>query len=186
LLVPGLLQTEDYARAVISVLEAHNPSRIDPLVDLRVERQELLSREPAVRLHFIIDEAVIRRVTGGRDIMLRQLRHLQRLDEYPKITIQIVPFEVGMYPYQRVPYILLEFPDLEDGIVLYVENPYGEYIIRESSPEEEERYSPISYMEVFYSVEEIANREDTPRLLQDAIDRLTESVSAEEATTADI
>lgn len=169
LLVPGLLQTEEYARTVINVLEAHNPLKIDPLVDLRIERQELLAREPVTNLYFIMDEAVIRRVIGGRDVMRRQLRHLQKLTEYPNLAIRVVPFEAGMYPYQRVPYIVLEFPDPEDGIVLYVENPYGEYIIRESSPEVEERDYPIRYMEVFFELEQIASREDTLQLLQDAI-----------------
>lgn len=169
LLVPGLLQTEEYARTVINVLEAHNPLKIDPLVDLRIERQELLVREPVASLYFIMDEAVIRRVIGGHDVMRRQLRHLQKLAEYPNLTIRVVPFSAGIYPYQRVPYIVLEFPDPEDGIVLYVENPYGEYIIRESSPEEEERNYPIRYMEVFFELEQIASREDTLHLLQDAI-----------------
>ncbi|MGH3921229.1 MAG: helix-turn-helix domain-containing protein [Pseudonocardiaceae bacterium] len=169
LLVPGLLQTEEYARTVINVLEAHNPLKIDPLVDLRIERQELLVHEPVTNLYFIMDEAVIRRVIGGRDVMRRQLRHLQKLTEYPNLTIRVVPFEAGMYPYQRVPYIVLEFPDPEDGIVLYVENPYGEYIIRESSPEVEERDYPIRYMEVFFELEQIASREDTLQLLQVAI-----------------
>jgi transcriptional regulator with XRE-family HTH domain len=186
LLVPGLLQTEEYARTVISVLEAHNPSKIDPLVDLRVERQELLLREPVASLYFIMDEAVIRRVIGGHDVMRRQLRHLQRLAEYPNLTIRIVPFGVGIYPYQRVPYILLEFPDPEDGIVLYVENPYGEYIIRESSPEEDERHSPVGYVEVFYGIDQITNSEDTLHLLRDAINRLTPPASAGRAADTGI
>lgn len=171
--VPGLLQTEEYARTVISVLEAHNPQKIDPLVDLRVQRQELLVREPAPSLHFIMDEAVIRRVAGGRDVMRRQLLHLQRLAEYANITIRIVPFTAGLYPRQWVPYIILEFPGPEDGDVLYVENPQGEYFIRESSPEEENRDSPIHYLGVFWELEQIARREDTLDLLQDAIAGLT-------------
>lgn len=169
LLVPGLLQTEEYARTVISMLEGHNPQKIDPLVDLRVQRQELIVREPAPSLHFIMDEAVIRRVAGGRDVMRRQLRQLQTLAEDPNVTIRIVPFEEGLYSRQRVPYILLEFPDPEDGDVLYVENPQGEYIIRESSLEDEDRESPVYYLEVFWELEHIASREDTLNLLEGAI-----------------
>lgn len=175
LIVPGLLQTEEYARTVISVLVDHDPTRIDPLVDLRMERQELLVREPAQGLHFIMDEAVIRRVTGGRDIMRRQLRHLQKLIEYPNITIRIVPFERGMYPRQQVAYSLFEFPDPEDEYVLYVENPQqGEYIVRENSPEErDKKISPVHYLEVFYELEQTVSPEYTLDLLQDAINRLT-------------
>lgn len=174
LLMPGLLQTEEYARTVISLLEDHNPQRIDPLVDLRVQRQELIVRDSAPELHLIMDEAVIRRVVGGRDVMRRQLRKVQALAEYPNVTIRIVPFDEGMYPRQRVPYILLEFPDPEDGDVLYVENPQGEYIIRESSQEEDNRESPLRYLGIFWELEQIARREDTHNLLDDAVRRLTD------------
>lgn len=173
-LVPGLLQTEEYARTVLKLFRSENPQQVDPLVDLRVQRQELLVREPAPRLHFIIDEAVIRRVIGGRDIMRRQLRHLQEVTEYPNVTIRVVPFEHGLYPNQWVPYVLFEFPGTEDGDVLYVENPQGEYIIRENSAEEKDKgSSPAYYLETFWELEQVARREDTQNFLQDAIARLT-------------
>jgi hypothetical protein len=174
LLMPGLLQTEEYARTVISVIVADDPRRIDPLVDLRVQRQELLVREPPPDLHFILDEAVIRRVVGGRDIMRRQLSHLQTLAESPNMVIRIVPFVQGMYPRLRVPYVLFEFSEPEDGDVLYIENPQGEYIIREDSPEEEVRDSTANYLAAFWKLEQIARREDTSSLLQHAITELTE------------
>jgi len=173
-LVPGLLQTEEYARTVLKLFNSENPQRVDPLVDLRVERQELLVREPAPKLHFIMDEAVIRRAVGGRDIMRRQLRHLQEVAEYPNVTIRVVPFEHGLYSNQWVPYILFEFPNSEDGDVLYVENPQGEYIIRENSAEEKDKgSSPAYYLETFWELEQVARREDTQNFLEDALDRLT-------------
>jgi transcriptional regulator with XRE-family HTH domain len=173
-LVPGLLQTEEYARTVISITEADNPQRIEPLVDLRTERQELLDRRPAVDLHFIMDEAVIRRMTGGRDVMLRQLHHLRRIvEDNPNVTARIMPFRRGMYSRQQVAYWLFEFPNPEDEYVLYVENPQqGEYIVRESSPEEPDRNSPVRYLEVFYGLEQIVSRKDTQDLLLDAINRI--------------
>lgn len=173
-LVPGLLQTEEYARTVLKITEADNPQKVEPLVDLRMERQELLAHEPATDLHFIIDEAVIRRLTGGRDVMLRQLRHLRKIiEEHPNVTIRIVPFGRGLYPRQQVAYWLFEFSNPGDEYVLYVENPeQGEYIIRESSPEAG-RNSPVRYLEVFYGLEQIVSREDTLDLLLDAINRLT-------------
>jgi hypothetical protein len=170
------LQTEEYARTVISILAADNPQKIDPLVDLRIERQELLVRQPAVDLHFIMDEAAIRRVTGGRDVMRRQLRHLRTvIEDNPNVTVRIVPFEQGMYPRQQVAYWLFEFPNPEDEYVLYVENPQqGEYIIRENASEEiDTRSSPARYLEVFYGLEQIVSREDTLDLLLDAINQLT-------------
>jgi transcriptional regulator with XRE-family HTH domain len=169
LLVPGLLQTEEYARTIISLIFSHDPQKVDPLVDLRIQRQELLVREPTPSLHFIVDEAVIRRVAGGRDIMRRQLRQLQNLAEYPNITIRIMPFERGLYRRLRLPYWLFEFPDPEDGDIVYVENPQGEYFFGE---EEEDRDSPVHYLEVFRKLEKIARCEDTMDLLQDAINRL--------------
>lgn len=173
-LVPGLLQTEEYARTVISTTESHNPHKIDPLVDLRMERQELLVGQPNGDLHFIMDESVIRRVIGGSDVMRRQLRHLRKLiEEDPNMTIRIVPFGHGMYSRQQVAYWLFEFPNPEDEYVLYVENAeQGEYIIRENSLEEEDRSSPVRYLEAFYALEQIVSREDTLNLLQDAINRL--------------
>jgi transcriptional regulator with XRE-family HTH domain len=172
LFVPGLLQTEEYARTVISLDFSHDPQKVDPLVDLRVQRQELLVREPAPSLHFIVDEAVICRVAGGRDVMRRQLRHLQNLTDYPNITIRIVPFEKGLYRRQRLPYWLFEFSDPEDGDILYVETPRGELFVRETSPEEEDVNSPVRYLEVFWELEQIARHEDTSGLLQDAVTRL--------------
>jgi transcriptional regulator with XRE-family HTH domain len=171
--VPGLLQTEEYARTILSSFYAHSPYKIDHLVNLRMERQELLVRKPAARLHFIMDEAVIRRMAGGHDVMRRQLRHVQQLTEYPNITIRIVPFEQGIYPRLQVGYQLFQFPDPEDEYVLYIENPHGEYIVRESFPQAEDRESPVDYLETFYSLEQIASLEDTENLLRDATTRLT-------------
>lgn len=169
--VPGLLQTEEYARTVLSVIHANNPQRVDPLVDLRMERQELLVRQPPVDLHFIMDEAVIRRMTGGRDVMRRQLRHLQNLvEDDPNVTVRIMPFERGMYPLQRVSYWLFEFANPEDEYVLFIE---GSDIVRESTADEANRDSPVYYLEVFYGLEQVVSREYTLELLLDAIERLT-------------
>jgi transcriptional regulator with XRE-family HTH domain len=168
-LVPSLLQTEEYARTTISMTEADNPTKIDPLVDLRMERQELLVRQPAADLHFIMDESVIRRTTGGRDVLRRQLRHLSKLvEDHPNVTIRIVPFRKGMYTRQQIAYTLFEFSNPEDEYVLYVEDPQqGEYILRESSPEAGTN-SPARYLEVFYELEQIVSRQDTLDLLRDA------------------
>ncbi|MDQ4104560.1 MAG: helix-turn-helix transcriptional regulator [Actinomycetota bacterium] len=175
-LIPGLLQTEEYARTVLSSLVgAENRHKVDSLVDLRVERQELLVRQPEPSLHFIMDEAVIRRVIGGRDVMRRQLRHLQELAEHPEMTVRVIPFEYGIYPNQRVAYHVFEFSDPEDEYVLYIENPEltQEAIIRESSPEQQDKYSPANYLAAFWELEHIASREDAVRIIHDAVSRLT-------------
>jgi hypothetical protein len=121
-----------------------------------------------------MDEAVIRRMTGGRDVMRRQLSRLQQIiEEDPKIFIRIVPFERGMYPLQQLSYWLFEFADPKDEYVLYIENPQGSDIIREGSPEEETRDSPVQYLGVFWELEQIVSRDGTLRILQGAIKTLT-------------
>lgn len=166
ILVPGLLQTEDYARSVIEMLEGENRHRVDSLVNLRMRRQEILERENAPSMHFIMDEAVVRRVVGSPEIMRRQLQEIHRLAEEDRVTVRIVSFERGLYSHQRAPYILLEFPDSEDVDILYVENPQGEYFIREGSSEEEDAESPVAYLGSFWELEQIASRDDAFGILR--------------------
>ncbi|MGH3912947.1 MAG: helix-turn-helix domain-containing protein [Pseudonocardiaceae bacterium] len=175
LVVPGLLQTEEYAKEVLNAVQDHDPQRVDPLVDLRIQRQELLVREPSPpSLHFIMDEAVIRRRVGGKDVMRRQLRRLRELADEPNISIRIVPFEKGIYPRFRVPYVLFEFPDPQDEDVLYVEGPMGDLVIRENAPEEKGKITPVDYLGFFWAIEQIARREDAPAIIESAIAELTD------------
>lgn len=176
--VPGVLQTEEYARAVISSDWAHDPTKVDSLVDLRIERQELLVRQPAPNLHFIMDEAVIRRVTGGRDVMRGQLRQLLQLAEHEHVTIRVVPFEHGMYSRQGLAYQVFEFSDPQDEYVVYTETPQEFEIVRESSPEQPSKGSPVQYLQAFYELEQIATEDDSLNLLRDAVVTLTREKSA--------
>jgi transcriptional regulator with XRE-family HTH domain len=173
LLVPGLLQTEEYAHEALSSIFPGDAKGVARRLALRMERQELLARAEPPSMHFIMDEAAIRRVVGGRDAMRRQLRHLTEIAERPNITIRIVPFEHGMYPRIRLSYVLFEFPDTNDPDILYIEQPLGELVIREDSPEEEKQERPIAHLEYFWDIEQIAHSENTPGLLQDAISRLS-------------
>ena len=169
LLIPGLLQTEEYAREVISTFGGQDTRSVDALVDLRMERQELLSREAPPTLHFILDEAVVRRVVGGPAVMRRQLLKLLETGQHDNIIIRIIPFTVGMYPRLRVPYVLFEFPEANDEDVLYIENPQGEMLIRENSPEEEEAMTPIVYLGVFWQLEQIGRRGQATGIIEDAL-----------------
>jgi transcriptional regulator with XRE-family HTH domain len=170
LLIPGLLQTEEYAREVIGEFEGPDKRTVDELVDLRMERQELLNRPDPPGLHFILDQAVITRLVGGPEVMRRQLRHLKEMAHRDRVTIRIVPFSYGMYPRLRVPYVLFEFPDPQDEDVLYIENPQGEMIVREaSSLDDESGVTPVIYLEVFFQLEQIARREEAPRLIDAAL-----------------
>lgn len=116
LLVPGLLQTEDYARLVSATYAA--PEDVQKVVDLRLERQEtVLDRQPEQA--YILDEAAIRRKVG--EVMPKQLEHLLKMSEKKEITIQVIPFEAGPHFGMRGPFALLEFDvDLDD--ILFLES----------------------------------------------------------------
>jgi transcriptional regulator with XRE-family HTH domain len=122
-LIPGQLQTEEYARAVTLEYAA---DRVDKLVEIRIRRQELLE-EPRRQFFFILDEAVIRRQVGAPTnpgIMRRQLRSLVESARQPNITVEIVPFSAGVHSGMKGPFTVLEFPG-DDEDVLYLENARG-------------------------------------------------------------
>ena len=169
-LIPGLLQTEEYARALLDVVE--RPQHVDALVDLRIERQELLVRTPAPELHFIVDESVVRHVVGGPAVMRRQLQQLRELAAVPHVHLRIAPFRLGVYPRMRVPYVIFEFGSPEDEDVLYIENPSGELLIRENSPADD-RNGPVAYLQAFWKMEQDAREEDTLEILDNALAKLS-------------
>jgi transcriptional regulator with XRE-family HTH domain len=125
LLVPGLLQTEEYARAILSGVYDSDSQLIDRTWQARLERQELLERDDPPQLYFILDEAVVRRVVGGPDVMQRQLERLAELGARPHISIQIVPFSAGAHQGMRGPATILEFPDANGDDVIFMENSRG-------------------------------------------------------------
>lgn len=122
LLVPGLLQTEEYARALLKNTFQMSMEDIDRQVQLRLLRQELLDRETPPELFFIVGEAAIRQQVGGSTVMRRQLEQLVALSARPHISIQVVPFGSDAYPGMRGPFVLLEFPDPADDNVLFLES----------------------------------------------------------------
>lgn len=112
LLVPGLLQTGDYAREVISV---GNPDyaegALDHLVRTRMGRQAILSRFNGPTLHVILDEMVLRRPVGGPGVMVGQLQYLVHMATRPRIELSVVPFAAGANPGMEGPLMLMEFTD---------------------------------------------------------------------------
>jgi transcriptional regulator with XRE-family HTH domain len=136
LLVPGLLQTREYARAVIEQFDDQpTEERVEALVKLRMTRQELLERAEPPRLFFILDEAVVRRFVGGAAVMHRQIRHLIQMADRPNVTLEVVPFSAGVHPGMHGPFVVIEFPDTADDDALYLESPRGDVIYRDT-PEE--------------------------------------------------
>ena len=108
--VPGLLQTEDYARETFR----NGPIELDPdgverLVEVRLARQKILTRDDRPRLWAVIDEAVIRRVVGGTEVMRGQLRYLADSAQQGKTTIQVVPYRAGAHAGTTGPFVILDF-----------------------------------------------------------------------------
>lgn len=119
--VPGLLQTEGYARAVTRLGHAAAPSEeVERRVEMRMKRQELLSAEHAPHFWAVVDEAVVRRPIGSREIMREQLEYLIEVCERPNVTIQVVPFSRGGHAAAGGPFSILRFaePDLPDIVYL--------------------------------------------------------------------
>ncbi|MGP8297649.1 helix-turn-helix domain-containing protein [Streptomyces inhibens] len=119
--VPGLLQTAEYARAVAQLGHPRStPEEIERRVQLRVQRQELLTLPDAPRVWAVIDEASLRRPLGGPEVMAGQLRHLLKMAELPNVTLQIAPFSLGGLAAAGGPITILRFlePDLPDIVYL--------------------------------------------------------------------
>ncbi|MEU8889356.1 helix-turn-helix transcriptional regulator [Streptomyces sp. NPDC048442] len=121
--VPGLLQTPQYAEAVISgALPESTPEEWAKRVGVRLRRQERITTAPAaLRLWAVVDEAALRRMVGDRHLMLAQLEHLQALARLPHVTVQVLPFKAGAHTGLSGHYAILEFPETTDSSVVYIE-----------------------------------------------------------------
>ncbi|WP_336322397.1 helix-turn-helix transcriptional regulator [Streptomyces lavendofoliae] len=113
--VPGLLQTAEYARAVTrAALDGVPPATVDALVRVRVARQEVLRADPPLRLEAVLDEAVLRRRVGGPEVMRRQLRRLLEWSRLPHVRLQVVPFTRGEYVGLSGSFVIFSFPNISD------------------------------------------------------------------------
>jgi transcriptional regulator with XRE-family HTH domain len=147
--VPGILQTEEYASAVLQFFydEKAANERVAAMVELRTRRRELLTRENPPRFSFVLDESVIHRLVGGPSVTSRQLRHLVNVAEPPNVTIQIVPFAAGLHPGMKGPFEIVQFDDEPDENIVFLENSRGDII---SDDPEETR----NYLKVFKRIKE--------------------------------
>jgi transcriptional regulator with XRE-family HTH domain len=134
--VHGLLQTEDYARAVMStVRRRQTPAEIDKLVSLRMQRQEVLQKAEPLDLWIILDEGVLRRMTARSAVMRAQLEHLHSASQWPNVTIQVLSFGCGLHPGLGGPFTIIEFPERFDPDVVYTEGVTGQAYIEERDRE---------------------------------------------------
>jgi transcriptional regulator with XRE-family HTH domain len=143
--IPGILQTEDYAAAVIENYyhdERPGSARLRDLVELRLRRTTLFDSEDAPSFHFMLDEAVVRRLVGGASVMRRQLRRLIEVADKPNVVVEIIPFSAGLNPGMRSPFEIIEFADPSESDIVFLESRRGD-IISDVSEE------TLSYREAF-------------------------------------
>jgi transcriptional regulator with XRE-family HTH domain len=139
IVLPGLLQTEAYMRALISTGRSTDPPQhIDRRISLRLKRQGRLTAANPLRLSAIVDESVIRRVIGGPEVMREQLQHLLATIQLPNVTLQILSFDAGEHPFLGGSAALLEFQESTHMDVVYLEGLAGDYY--EEQPLEVTRY----------------------------------------------
>ncbi|MDF6020449.1 helix-turn-helix transcriptional regulator [Streptomyces sp. JH34] len=140
-IVPGLLQTRGYAEALISgALPEAPPSDIEKRVNVRARRQDRVnSPEHPLRLWAVIDESALRRLVGGKQVMLQQLEHLIEQSQLPHVTVQVLPFDMGAHPGINGQYAVLEFPDAADSSVVYIEGVTSDLYLEKAN--DVQRYS---------------------------------------------
>ncbi|MBP2705151.1 helix-turn-helix domain-containing protein [Microbispora sp. RL4-1S] len=132
--VPALLQTADYARALVrGMLPRIRPEVLDQRVDIRIQRQLRLTEPEPLRYWAFIDEAALRRRVGSVKIMKAQLDHLLEVADLPNVTVQVVPFDVGAYMSSDNPFVFFTIGDPTMPEVVYLESlERAEYLEKES------------------------------------------------------
>src|SRR3569833_1467824 len=181
LLVPGLLQTEEYARAL--AIEYKPVPVAEAVVEVRMQRQDrMFAREELAQQHYVLDEAVIRRRVGGQrdpDLMPRQLDHLLEMARRPDITIELIPFDKGAHFGMRGEFTVLGFETEQPAGVLYLENMQRPTTVMDSE-------EVATYLEAFDHLRQLALRADeTIAFIKNAADGMrAETTGAEEGSVA--
>ena len=165
--VPGLLQTEDYARAVVQHGQrAADPAEVEHRVSLRKDRQQVLSKPNPPRLWAVVDEAVLRRPIGGAGVMESQLERLIEAAKEPNITLQVVPFGFGGPVAEAGSFIILRFPEHDLPDVVYLEQLTSALYL--DKREDSERYSEV--------MERLSVESEPPEKTADILNRILEEV----------
>ncbi|MFF9499056.1 DUF5753 domain-containing protein [Streptomyces sp. NPDC014656] len=125
-LVPGLLQTPKYGRAVTVASRAwQTAEEIEQFIQVRLARQERLTGEGQLELWAVLAEGVLRQRVGGPTVMRDQLEHLATMAEQPNITVQVLPFSRGAHSGMFGPYLLMSFPQVSAQDLVLTETPTG-------------------------------------------------------------
>ena len=166
--VPGLLQTEAYARAVILLGHAQSDAAdLDRRVALRMARRTLLDRDNGPRLWAVLDEAVLRRPIGGHDVLRQQVAHLLERCQHPNVRLQVIPFLSGGHAAAGGAFTILRFPleDLADTV--YIEQLTSALYL--DKPEDVDRYT-AAVSKLFIEAEPPSR---TPDILRNVLRELT-------------
>jgi hypothetical protein len=148
--VPGLFQTQDYARSLLKAL-GNSEEQVERRLEARVQRQRLLDRSVRPDLNFILGEAAISRPVGGEDVMREQIAHLLELAKVEDISVQLLPFSAGAHRGLGSAFTVLQFDDPLLSDLLYLENAERESISRDESGEIKK------YLELFVELQSMAN-----------------------------
>lgn len=192
-LVPGVLQTYDYADSIVRALlgpgERDDEKKVGRIVSARMDRSDQLTGADGPPLKFVLDETVIRRGVGNErgsstySIMIEQLLRLKELNTRgrrilgeqiepslnPDIEIQIIPLDFGAYQALRGPFELLEFDELDDDNMIYFEEPHGDVVIRDTHSE------TAPYAEMFDEMQRLAPKcTATGSMIDQAIELINE------------
>lgn len=142
-LIPGLMQTDEYAEAII---RAHRPTldtdEVERQLAARTTRQALLAQPDPLEVWVVLDEAALRRMVGGRDTMLAQLRRLEQLADLPNITLQVLPFAQGAHASMGTSFHRLTFPEQDAQDIVYIEDLTSSQYLEE--PGDIERYMLVA------------------------------------------
>ncbi|MFE2045740.1 DUF5753 domain-containing protein [Streptomyces sp. NPDC059477] len=142
MVIPGLLQTREYAEAVIRGSGRHTPDlEIETSVNFRMERQAIFDRPDAPQYVCVLDEAVLHREVGSPRVMCKQLRHLVEAADRPGVGVQIVPHSQGTYAGFEGPFTIYSYPDPMELDVVGLEYLEGAIYLEEGSPVETYRRS---------------------------------------------
>ncbi len=160
--VPGILQTEKYASAVLQVFHGEeSEERVQRLVELRTKRTQLLTRENAPDFSFVLDESVIRRQVGSHLVMRQQFQHLINVIDLRNVRIQVVPFTAGIHRGMAGAFEVVQFEDTPDENIVFLEGQ-RDFI---SGDSEDTR----NYLEIFSHITDMAlDQENSLKLLTEA------------------
>lgn len=166
--VPGLFQTQEYARSLLRAL-GNSEEQIERRLEVRAQRQQLLDSSVRPELDFILGEAALSRPVGGKDVMREQIAHLLELAKIDGISVHVLPFDAGAHRGMGLAFTVLQFDDPHLSDLLYLENAERENVSRD------EQHEIRSYLELFVDLQDMANQsgnaeESIKRILHERYD----------------